>query len=982
MSDLTFIESQFPVSKLSKESYKERKANYSQTLTGLGKWWGRKPLVLVRAVILGLLLPATPDPKRDREIFLKLMTMDADSLWRRKSKSPKVGVLYAFANKSERITLFTETSTEARASFRRNMEGETLAAREALERRWFETLSYDAQLEYCDRPEQIDGPDAAAWVEVNAYLGTQARSLPELVHALGLRRFGHAPRVGDAFCGGGSVPFEAARLGCETYASDLNPVAALLTWGALNIVGGGEDVAYAVAQAQQAVYNTVDAQITKWGIEHNEEGWRADAYLYCAEATCPDCGWRVPLAPSWVIGEKTHTVAQLVPDAANKRFEIVIKSAANADEMHTAKTGTAQEGDLLCPHCGARTPMGTLRGDRRDLANGGNGFGNSLRLWENADLLPRPHDVFGERLYCVRWIETKHDGEREIEVKHYRSVNEADLQREATALHLLRERLADWQAKGFLPSARIEPGEKTTEPIRTRGWTHWHHLFNPRQLLIHGEMARQVSLFEGSKVEKGGLLLSIGKMADWDSKLTKWTPAPGSEKTEQTFVNQALNTLANYGHRGLISLERNIAIFNRAYETRGHQYFVTSDARTIKSSADLWITDPPYADAVNYHELTEYFLAWYEKSIQHLFPDWYADSKRALAVQGKENDFRLAMVECYRNLAQHMPDEGMQVVMFTHQDASVWADLALILWAAGLRVTAAWTIATETDSALRTGNYVQGTVLLVLRKRVGDAVGFLDDINADIKPEVEQQLAGMLALDDQENPNFGDSDYQLAAYAAALRVMTQFGRIEELDIERELTRPRVRGEKSVIQQAIENAVQIASHFLIPLTLHADPNTRTDVWRNLTSEERFYVKGLDVESHGELRQGVYQEFARGFGLRDYISLLGSTAANEARLKTASEFKGAVLGGAGFGGSLLRHCLFAVFKTREDENAESGKAWLRHEIAVAGRGDYWAQRQTILVLLDYFAKLPTTQMPHWKEDAYWAQVLAGVVRNDRV
>ncbi|NJM40892.1 MAG: hypothetical protein HC853_09020 [Anaerolineae bacterium] len=328
-----------------------------------------------------------------------------------------------------------------------------------------------------------------------------------------------------------------------------------------------------------------------------------------------------------------------------------------------------------------------------------------------------------------------------------------------------------------------------------------------------------------------------------------------------------------------------------------------------------------------------------------------------------------------------MPIDGLQVVMFTHQDAAVWADLALILWAAGLRVSAAWTVLTERDR-VGEGNYVQGTVLLVLRKRVGNAVGFLDDINADIKPEVEQQLAAMLALDDEDDPNFGDSDYQLAAYAAALRVMTQYGRIEDLDIERELTRPRNRGEKSVIQQAIENAVQIASHFLIPRTLHADPNTRADVWRDLTAEERFYVKGLDVESHGELRQGVYQEFARGFGLRDYTALLGSAAANEARLKTASEFKGALLGGAGFGGSLLRHCLFAILKTREDENAESGKAWLRHEIAAAGRGDYWAQRRTILVLLDYIAKLPTGQMPHWKEDAYWAQVLAGVVRNDRV
>lgn len=65
----SFIEVQFPVSKLSKEAFKERKAGAGQTLTGLGKWWGRKPLVLVRALLLGLLLPATDDPKKDIKIF-------------------------------------------------------------------------------------------------------------------------------------------------------------------------------------------------------------------------------------------------------------------------------------------------------------------------------------------------------------------------------------------------------------------------------------------------------------------------------------------------------------------------------------------------------------------------------------------------------------------------------------------------------------------------------------------------------------------------------------------------------------------------------------------------------------------------------------------------------------------------------------------------------------------------------------------------
>lgn len=81
-----FLESQLPVALLSAESFKERTAKQSQTLTGLGKWWGRKPLVLVRATILGLLLPVSDDLERDRKVFLKLMTMDDAGLRLRQSK--------------------------------------------------------------------------------------------------------------------------------------------------------------------------------------------------------------------------------------------------------------------------------------------------------------------------------------------------------------------------------------------------------------------------------------------------------------------------------------------------------------------------------------------------------------------------------------------------------------------------------------------------------------------------------------------------------------------------------------------------------------------------------------------------------------------------------------------------------------------------------------------------------------------------------
>ena len=153
-SDTTFIETQFPVSKLSKESYKERKANYSQTLTGLGKWWGRKPLIMVRAAILGLLLPASQDPKRDREIFLKLLTMDDEGLWRRKTKA--IAARRGLSSGSDPPSASAgSTRTPPSRRFRPGTSAEDKAR---LQRLVFERMSYDEKLVYCDRPEQIEGP--------------------------------------------------------------------------------------------------------------------------------------------------------------------------------------------------------------------------------------------------------------------------------------------------------------------------------------------------------------------------------------------------------------------------------------------------------------------------------------------------------------------------------------------------------------------------------------------------------------------------------------------------------------------------------------------------------------------------------------------------------------------------------------------------------------------------------------------------------
>ncbi|MDZ7664010.1 MAG: hypothetical protein U5K27_01520 [Desulfotignum sp.] len=141
-------------------------------------------------------------------------------------------------------------------------------------------LSYEEKVRLSKRPEECDpeGLYDPIWPEVNqhlAHLGIAASRHEDLVEQLGILRYGQRPRVGDTFCGGGSIPFEAARLGCDVYASDLNPVACMLTWGALNIIGASPEKRAEIVKSQQQVAEAVDAEITELGIEHNSREDRA-----------------------------------------------------------------------------------------------------------------------------------------------------------------------------------------------------------------------------------------------------------------------------------------------------------------------------------------------------------------------------------------------------------------------------------------------------------------------------------------------------------------------------------------------------------------------------------------------------------------------------------------------------------------------------------------------------------------------------------
>ena len=965
----SFIEVQFPVSKVSKESYKERMANLGQTLTGLGKWWGRKPLVLVRAVVLGILLPVSDNLEKDREIFLKLMTMDEDGLILRKFKNLTQKELYELADE-DYIKEYMELNDGGMPVYKRGL---TNVDKEKIQIHVFNSLSYDDKLKYCNRPEHIENLPENVWDEINAHLETNANSFQSLIEELGAKRFGHRPKIGDVFSGGGSIPFEAARLGADVYASDLNPVASLLTWASLNITGTSDAEIEELYEIQEKVYKRIDGQIKDLNIEYNENGDRAISYVYCMEAVCPECGYKVPLAPSWIIGKGTKTVAILI-DNGKDGFNIDIVQGANKEEIKKCdKSITIRGNSMYCPHCELQTPITALRGDRQG-ENGETKYG--LRIWKKGEFIPRENDIFQERLYCIRYVKEYIDekGNKKKE-RYYTSPTEEDLLREDKVIKLLEERFKDWQNKGYIPSAKIEDGHETTRLKRERGWQYWHQLFNYRQLLILSLYLQEVLKRNINKREIVAFVLILNKCLNWNTKLNKWRNDE-THPNDPLFYNQSFNTLYNYSVRTFEFLYNQFTRFSNQRIEKIDRKVELIDARNVTDTCDIWITDPPYADAVNYHELAEFFLAWDKIMLKKAFPEWYTDSKRVLAVKGTGESFNNSMIEIYSNLNKHMPDNGVQVVMFTHQDVKVWAELAMILWSSGLKVVSAWTISTETASVgLKSGNYVSGTVLLTLKKQTSQEKIYQDELYDEITYEVKNTIDSMKDINDKDDSDFNDADFILASYAAALKAITSYKEIAGIDIPYWLAQGRDSAEINPIVELISKAQDIAYNYLIP------EGFDTFIWRELSKEERFFIRGLELEMDNIYKIGDYQELARGFGVTNYTNMFYSTTANKTRFKTADEFKRRHIGGDGFGSTLTRHLLVAINDCINENKSSAGVAYLKSNYQE--NNEYWKKKNIMIELLNFISRVESIgHMEHWKQTGYFAKILREALRNDGV
>ena len=323
----------------------------------------------------------------------------------------------------------------------------------------------------------------------------------------------------------------------------------MLTWGTTNIIGASPKERKKIEIAQQRLVDSVEEEIKRLGIENDRDGNRAKAFLCCLETKCPETGWLVPLIPSLVVSKSRNVIAKLRPDYNSSRFEVDIIPNVTSKELKQAEKGTIQDGSLVYELDGKtyRTPIKTLRGDFRHQDGSTK---NRLRTWEKGDIKSEPDDIFRERIYAIQWItkETLDQGRQET---YFSSVTTDDLERELKVESIVRENLAEWQRQGIIPDMEIESGAKTDEPIRTRGWTHWHHMFSPRQLLVAAIVKNKI--LEQEVDVQPALNLSLAKMIDWSSKLCRYGTGAARESITQTFYNQAYNTNYSYGVRSFVT---------------------------------------------------------------------------------------------------------------------------------------------------------------------------------------------------------------------------------------------------------------------------------------------------------------------------------------------------------------------------------------------------------------------------------------------
>lgn len=739
------IEQWFPAGVVGAESLRERGASSAlPPINFLHVWWARRPLTTSRAAVVASLLPAWPG---DDEA-----AADPGSAAARKGLEAEFG-----GGEQEYRRWFVRTM---------GILGDPVAGRARI------------------AAAKVTGErlDDGGYGYKRAFTVTPDAATVERIRRLAALRadVDEAPSVLDPFAGGGSIPFEAARFGCATFANELNPVAVAILHGTVALpVELGPDFAAVIKRWGSIWAGRVEERLAPYFPKHDQDASIA-AYIWAHTVPCPSTGRPTPLAPDfWLArGKAGRDVAvrlEADPATGTVRREIVEGKAAAT----WGNRGTYKQGAATSIWSGE-----TFGGDHiRAMATNGQ---------------------MGEMLLAVSVTRPGVKGRR------FRAPSDADLAAVEAAAAETARRLPQWEIDGLVPTEAVPPGHKTNEP-RRMGLLLWRQLFTPRQLLTAAtaveELRRVVADARGELGERHADALALylafaldkavnfnGMLSSWIAPMTKvrsvfdrhdfsfkWSFAEfdGAGAILPWAVDQIVDA-----YRGSATLAQRPATMLDAGGSGPVAVNLGSAAQLplATGSVDAVVTDPPYYDNVMYGECADYFYVWLKRSLRDTWPELCGlvlSDKEAEAVanpslfeqvatrtgRGRKATGRSAadladehyehlLTRSFREAHRVLKDGGVMTVMFTHKRVDAWDTLGQALLEAGFSVNSSWPVHTEFEHSLHQAkkNAASSTILLTCRKRGSTAPAYWADIRGEVaaaarRTAAELSAGGLVGID-------------------------------------------------------------------------------------------------------------------------------------------------------------------------------------------------------------------------------------------
>ncbi len=761
----------FPIAVVSMHAAREKSIRHGHPST-LHLWWARRPLASSRAVLLGLLWPDPCDSMCPEEFRAEA-----------RRRLPEVGCNPGTSDDDLRKALLRFIGGFAN---------------------W----------------------DAAA---DRTYLNV-CRALVRAAHSPKAGAAYDPPLVVDPFAGGGSIPVEALRLGCDAFASDLNPVACLILQVMLRgIPRQGPELVEEVRRIGGALKRRAEKDLDSL-YPKDPDGATPIAYLWARTVRCesPKCGAEIPLVRSLWLCKKPNRRRALRFRASRPKgrppyIEIEIFEPKSDSEI---QRGTVARARASCLCCGVVLPPDRLRAQ---LAAQG---GGADTVFDTAG-----RRISGARLLAVVTLRTGETG------RQYRLATDGDYEAVRRALRRVRRLTDDWERSGKrglcpLPDEPL-PLMSGTFNVPLYGMNCWSSLFTARQkVALHALASSIASLEKEPQIVRELLAHTLSHVLDRNTSLCRWRPEPYMETVESMYGRQALPMVWDFAEAVPLtestgSFQHCLLVVSQAVAGAGPIRGVVAqvqdaDARVAPlpdESAAVWFTDPPYYFAVPYADLSDFFFVWLKRALpahpllrdpfdpsNPLTPKelelcemahWdqvrYAHKDRSFF----ENGMRDAFAEGRRILRQ----DGIGAVVFAHKTTEGWEALLSGMIRGGWTITGSWPIATEMGARLRARESaaLATSVHLVCRPRPDDApVGDWADVLRELPARVAQWMHRL------QGESVRGADLVFACIGPALEIFSRYSRVEtaegeEVKLDKFLERVWETVGRSALAQVLSTA---------------------------------------------------------------------------------------------------------------------------------------------------------------------------------